>query len=496
MEVKLAFTDIPSTESGGLAILLKTNSSDAAGLSYSNFRTVVKRAATVKNFTGEYRSSLNILTPEDCSRDRLVVLGIGDPDGDKDFSWLKEGGNAVSLLEEEKNVEIFVDLPMYSITEKQIRDFALGFMLKAYSFDKYKTTKKKSDSSVKRTGITSVTIITKIANRTKHILQDINAIVNGVNLTRDLVNEPSNVLGTDEFCDKAKQLSSLGVEVDILDKKAMEALGMNALLAVSQGSVRPPYLVIMKWNGGKESDLPLAFVGKGVVFDSGGISIKPSNSMQEMKGDMAGAAAVTGFFRVLAERKAKVNAIGILALVENMPDGSAQRPGDIVKSMSGQTVEVVNTDAEGRLIIADALWYCNDRYKPCVMIDLATLTGAIVVSLGNVYAGLFSNDDALSEQLLSAGLSTGEILWRMPMGKSYDKLIESKFADMKNVGERGAGSITAAQFLARFVQETTWAHIDIAGTATRDKSDDINQSWASGFGVRLLDEFVRSFYEK
>ncbi|MBY7649227.1 MAG: leucyl aminopeptidase [Candidatus Liberibacter europaeus] len=494
MDVKLSFADNPSIVEGGLAVLLKTNFSDAAGLSFSNFESVVNRAASIKKFTGESKSNLNILVPESCSKDRLVVVGIGSPEDDS-FSWLKEGGNVASFIEEDENIEIFVDVPGYSITDKDIKDFAIGFMLKVYSFDKYKTNKK-CNFSVAPADSISVTIITKMADKANEALKDIKAIVNGVNLTRDIVNEPANVLGTSEFCEKAKQLKNLGIEVDILNKEDMDKLGMKSILAVSQGSVRPPYLVIMKWNGGIEGDSPLAFIGKGIVFDSGGISLKPSNGMEDMKGDLAGAAAVAGLMSVLAERKAKVNAIGILAVAENMPGASAQRPGDIIKSMSGQTIEVINTDAEGRLILADALWYCSTHYKPRLMIDLATLTGAMVVSLGNVCAGLFSNDDLLSERLISSGLSTCELLWRMPMNDAYDKLIESKVADMKNVGERGAGSITAAKFLSKFVQETSWAHIDIAGTSTSKVSDDINKSWASGFGVRLLDGFVRSFYEK
>jgi leucyl aminopeptidase len=251
----------------------------------------------------------------------------------------------------------------------------------------------------------------------------------------------------------------------------------------------------MQWKGGKSGEQPVAFIGKGVVFDTGGISIKPAGGMEDMKGDMGGAAAVTGLMHVLAARKAKANVVGIIGLVENMPDGNAQRPGDIVTSMSGQTIEVINTDAEGRLVLGDAIWYCNDRFKPKFMIDLATLTGAILVALGNIQAGLFSNDDQLSEQLTAAGIETHERLWRMPMGKEYDKMIDSKFADMKNTGGRLAGSITAAHFLKRFVQDTPWAHLDIAGTAMGSVQDEINQSWGSGYGVRLLDELVRTSYE-
>jgi leucyl aminopeptidase len=251
----------------------------------------------------------------------------------------------------------------------------------------------------------------------------------------------------------------------------------------------------MRWNGSKKKRKPVAFIGKGVVFDTGGISLKPGAGMEDMKGDMGGAAAVIGLMHTLAARKAKTNAIGILGLVENMPDGNAQRPGDIVTSMSGQTIEIINTDAEGRLVLCDALWYCQDRFKPEFMINLATLTGAIIVALGHHHAGLFSNDDELSGRLTAAGLKTEEKVWRMPLGPEYDKLIDSKFADMKNTGGRWAGSITAAQFLQRFVNDVPWAHLDVAGTAMGSPQTEINRSWGSGFGVRLLDEFVRTHYE-
>jgi leucyl aminopeptidase len=286
----------------------------------------------------------------------------------------------------------------------------------------------------------------------------------------------------------------LGVEVEILDEKSMAELGMRALLGVGQGSEAESKLVVLRWNGGGAA-APVAFVGKGVVFDTGGISIKPAASMEDMKGDMAGAAAVTGALYAIAARKARANVIGVLGLVENMPDGKAQRPGDIVKSMSGQTIEIINTDAEGRLVLADALTYVIDKYKPSAVVDLATLTGAILVALGQEYGGLFSNNDELAGRLTNAGVATGEKLWRLPMGPAYDKLIDSKFADMKNTGGRHAGSITAAQFLQRFVGKTPWAHLDIAGTGMGSPSSEINQSWGSGWGVRLLDRLVRDNYE-
>jgi leucyl aminopeptidase len=321
-------------------------------------------------------------------------------------------------------------------------------------------------------------------------------VVDGVIIARDLVNEPPNILYPEEFARRASQLRKLGVKVDVLDVKAMQKLGMGALLGVGQGSSRPSRTVIMRWDGGRKGDSPVAFVGKGVCFDTGGISIKPAGSMEDMKGDMGGAACVVGLMHALAARKAGVNAIGAIGLVENMPDGNAQRPGDIVTSMSGQTIEIINTDAEGRLVLADVLWYVAKKMKPKFMVDLATLTGAIMVALGTEHAGMFSNNDELADRLLQAGLESGEKVWRMPLGPEYDKLIDSQFADMKNTGGRHGGSITAAQFLQRFVDGTPWAHLDIAGTAMGAPKSDINQSWGSGYGVRLLDRLVADHYER
>ncbi|HVK90508.1 MAG TPA: leucyl aminopeptidase, partial [Mycoplana sp.] len=317
-------------------------------------------------------------------------------------------------------------------------------------------------------------------------------------IARDLINEPPNELYPEALARVCQEVSrERGLKCTVFDERELQKRGMKLILAVGQGSVHKPRLIHMTYTppGGSRGKRRLVFVGKGLTFDTGGICIKPAPGMEEMKGDMGGAAAVIGLMHVLASRKAKVNAVGILGLVENMPDGNAQRPGDIVTSMSGQTIEVINTDAEGRLVLGDALWYCNDRFKPQFVIDLATLTGAIVVALGSHHAGLFSNDDTLAARLTAAGLATNERVWRMPLGKEYDKMIDSKFADMKNTGGRHAGSITAAQFLQRFIKDTPWAHIDIAGTAMGSPTDEINQSWGSGFGVRLLDELVRAEYE-
>ncbi|MEM7290872.1 MAG: leucyl aminopeptidase, partial [Pseudomonadota bacterium] len=312
-----------------------------------------------------------------------------------------------------------------------------------------------------------------------------------------LVNEPANKLGPVEFAKQAQKLKSLGVKVQVLGVPEMKKLGMGALLGVSQGSAseRPARLAVMHWEGGKKTDKPLAFVGKGVVFDTGGISLKPGSGMEDMKGDMGGAAAVTGLMHALAARKAKANVVGIIGLVENMPDANAQRPGDIVTSMSGQTIEIINTDAEGRLVLADALWYCQKQFKPQFMINLATLTGAILVALGKEHAGIFSNNDELADRLSQAGQMTDEKVWRLPLHDEYDKMIDTKNADMKNTGGRYAGSITAGQFLQRFVNDVPWVHIDVAGTAMGSKTNEFNQSWGSGYGVRLLNRLVSEFYE-
>jgi leucyl aminopeptidase len=375
---------------------------------------------------------------------------------------------------------------------EQAADLALGAQLRAYSFERYKTKRKEGEE---RPALAKITVAVGDLSAARTAWASRAAIGEGAAIARDLVNEPPNVLYPEEFARRATELKKLGVSVEVLDVKAMQKLGMNALLGVGQGSAHDSRLVVMRWNGGKTGTPPVAFIGKGVCFDTGGISIKPAGGMEDMKGDMAGAACVVGLMHALATRKANVNVIGAIGVVENMPDGKAQRPGDIVKSMSGQTIEIINTDAEGRLVLADVLHYVNTRFKPKFMVNLATLTGAILVALGQEYAGLFSNDDELSERLSKAGEATGERVWRMPLGPEYDKLIDSKFADVKNTGGRNAGSITAAQFLQRFVGKTAWAHLDIAGTGMGSPQTDINKSWGSGFGVRLLDRLVADHYE-
>jgi leucyl aminopeptidase len=371
---------------------------------------------------------------------------------------------------------------------------AFGAKLKSYSFDKYFTKKKDEE----KPQLSSLTILTANAAEAKKTYKNsgYQAAIDAVFFVRDLVSEPANILYPESYASRVLELKKLGLQIEVLGVKEMARLGMGSLLGVGQGSARESKMVILRWNGGKKGAKPLAFIGKGVTFDTGGISIKPALGMEEMKFDMGGSAAVVGLLRLLAERNARVNAIGVIGLVENMPDGNAQRPGDVVTSMSGQTIEVLNTDAEGRLVLADCLWYCQSKYKPELMIDLATLTGAIIVSLGSSRAGLFANDDKLAEQLFDSGAATGEELWRMPLADVYDKQINSDIADMQNIGaEREAGSITAAQFLQRFVNGVKWAHLDIAGTAWTKKEHATCPKGATGYGVQLLDRFIRDNYE-
>jgi leucyl aminopeptidase len=452
---------------------------------------LISRAAASDRFSGKNSTVLDIIAPAPLKFGRLVVIGTANA-GDN-VEPVKLGGLAMARVPAGAGeVTILLDLPSGPMTADQAADVALGMHLRAYGFDRYKTKRKESEDQRSKARITLAVENVAAARRAWSQRE---AVAKGVAIARDLVNEPPNVLFPEEFARRAAALKTLGVSVDILDERALKRLKMGALLGVNQGSAHECRLAVMHWNGSKPGAPPVAFVGKGVCFDTGGISIKPAQGMEEMKGDMAGAATVVGLMHALASRKAKVNAVGAIGLVENMPDGLAQRPGDIVTSMSGQTIEIINTDAEGRLVLADVLWYVGNRFRPKFIVDLATLTGAIVVALGHDHAGLFCNDDALAEKLHQAGLATGEKVWRMPLGPEYDKLIDSKFADMKNTGGRAGGSITAAQFLLRFVDKTPWAHLDIAGTSFASAPSEINSGWASGWGVRLLDRLVADSYE-
>ena len=493
--VKVGFVPFPGAQGGVLAIFCNEGLEfgPATRKALGSASTLIKGAAETNQFKGKNGAVLDILAPQGLKAKRLVVVGVGKPAELKDYDFLKLGGALAGKMTAKTDaVTVIAELPKGSMSADQAAAVASGIRLRAYKFDRYKTKKKDGEETRLRANV-SIAVDDPAAARKAFVP---NAhVVDGVIAARDLVNEPPNVLFPVEFARRAGQLRKLGVSVDVLDVSAMKKLGMGALLGVAQGSAQPGRTVIMRWNGGKRGEQPVAFVGKGVCFDTGGISIKPAGSMEDMKGDMGGAACVVGLMQALAARKAKANVVGAIGLVENMPDGNAQRPGDIVTSMSGQTIEIINTDAEGRLVLADVLWYVARKFKPKFMVDLATLTGAIMVALGTEYAGLFSNNDELAERLIKAGLATGERVWRMPLGPEYDKQIDSQFADMKNTGSRHGGSITAAQFLQRFVDSTPWAHLDIAGTAMGAPKTEINQSWGSGFGVRLLDQLVAEHYE-
>ena len=453
----------------------------------------VALAAAAERFTGKSGGALDIVLPGDLKVGRLTVIGAGKTAELKSKDFLKLGGAAAGKAPSAGgDVTVVADLPGGPLSPEAVGDLAVGAKLRAYAFDRYKTKRREGEEKPRTLNLAIAVANPAAATRAWGARA---GIADGVVLARDLINEPANVLYPEEFARRAGALRKLGVGVDVLDVRAMKRLGMGALLGVGQGSAHESRTVIMRWNGGKRGTPPVAFIGKGVCFDTGGISIKTAAGMEDMKGDMAGAACVVGLMHALAARKAKVNAVGAIGLVENMPDGNAYRPGDILKTMSGQTIEIINTDAEGRLVLADVLHYVGTKYKPKFMIDLATLTGAIMVALGQEYAGLFANNDELAERLVAAGEATGERVWRMPLGPEYDKMIDSKFADMKNTGGRHGGAITAAQLLARFVGKTPWAHLDIAGTALGSPQTEINKSWSSGWGVRLLDHLVAEHYE-
>jgi leucyl aminopeptidase len=410
------------------------------------------------------------------SKKKISLISIKDEIHASDIENL--GAEFFGQVKQEKKGEYFI-----------LSDSVVGKQLKSYEFDKYKSKKNSNSVTINVVGVKNKP---SVQSQLKF-----KSLEEGTFFTRDLVSEPGNVLHPDEYAKRLVSLKKNGLKVSVFDEKKLKKLGMHSLLGVGRGSVRGSYLVTMEWNGAKNNSKPLAFVGKGVTFDTGGYSLKPAKFMEDMTYDMAGSAAVVGLMKTLALRKAKVNAVGVVGLVENMVSGNAQRPGDIVKSFSGKTIEVLNTDAEGRLVLADALTYTEKKYKPRLIIDLATLTGAIIVSLGSEYAGLFSNDDKLSKQIIKAGEKVEEKLWRMPLHKNYDKLINSKNADMQNINYvGGAGSTTAAQFLQRFIlNKTPWAHLDIAGMAFSKYGGSLNSGGATGFGVRLLNKLIEDNYE-
>ena len=457
------------------------------------------RAIKASRFDGKKGQLLNVIAPAGTKLDRVMLVGLGRATDITDLEMQNLGGRIYAATYQAKNGAVAVEVDAVKDAKLNAGDIAaeiaFGANLRSYRFDKYKTKlKPEQKPSIKMLTLSCA----GFANARKKYT-GLAKVADGVFFTRDLVSEPPNILYPDTLAKQAKTLEKLGVIVQILSESQMRKLGMGALLGVGQGSIRESRMVVMQWNGGPKGKgkaaQPVAFVGKGVTFDTGGISIKPSAGMEDMKWDMGGSGVVIGLMKALAGRKAKVNVVGVVGLVENMPGGNAQRPGDIVTSMSGQTIEVLNTDAEGRLVLADALHYTNIRFKPKFMVDLATLTGAIIVSLGSQHAGLFSNNDQLSERLTKAGIDVEERLWRLPLSDSYDKMINSQAADMQNIGGRGAGSITAAQFLQRFVGNTPWAHLDIAGVTWSKENAPTVPKGGTAFGVRLLDRLVANHYE-
>ena len=491
--MKIAFASATLPKSGVIVVFATEGgklTAPAAAVDNAS-KGQLSKAIKAANFEAKRDQIVDVLA---CGPyDRVLVVGLGKTDSITAHETEMIGGTIAGALQSAKATSAAIAVvAQKDITESEMASLiASGASLRVYSFDQYKSKKPE-----KAKPLVSISIHCAAPEKAKAAFAPLSAIREGNHFARDLVNEPANILYPAEFANRAKQLAKAGVKIEILTPAQMKKLGMGALLGVAQGSPFEARLVVMRWDGGKKGQQPIAFIGKGVTFDTGGVSIKPAGGMEDMKGDMGGAACVTGLMLALARRKAKVNVIGAIGLVENAIDGKAQRPGDVVKSMSGQTIAVLNTDAEGRLVLADVLWYIQDKFKPKFMINLATLTGAILVALGKEHAGLFSNNDELATRISDAGYATGEKVWRMPLTPAYDKMIDSDIADMKNIGGRFAGSITAAQFLQRFVNKVPWAHLDVAGTAMDAEKSAINQSWGSGWGVRLLNKLVADHYEK
>ncbi len=484
---------------------LKINYLDKKKGSIKNIAVFVYPNSKMDRFKGDFdvkinQKILNLLSKNKDAKEnkifslnqdfdeKIIVLLLTKANNELDFEKL--GARFFDYLKKNEISNVYINVKkLETLNSKKtifLNSFIHGAELKSYEFNLYKT-------KIKSKNINLFLNKLNISQKSKKM----EAILGGVNLTRDLVSEPGNILHPDEYAKRILQLKKIGLKVTVYDKKKLKKMGCNALLGVGQGSIRGSYLVTMEWNGDKSNSKPLAFVGKGVCFDTGGISLKPAKFMEDMTYDMAGSAVVVGLMKNFAIRKAKINAVGVVGLVENMPGGNAQRPGDIVKSFSGKTIEVLNTDAEGRLVLADALTFTEKKFKPKFIIDLATLTGAIIVALGSEHAGLFSNNDKLSEQLHNAGIKVDEKVWRLPLTKNYDKLMNSKNADMQNINYvGGASSITAAQFLQRFIlNNTPWAHLDIAGMAFSKYGGALNSSGATGYGVRLLNKLVEDYYE-
>ena len=449
---------------------------------------LVKSAATAARFSGKSGEIFETFVSEAGNTLRVVLAGVG---GGKSSNTEAAGGAIIAKILTSGTKHLAISAA--GLDEDQSAKLLFGARLRSWRIDKYRTTMPEKQKPT----LEKITMLDQDLSTAK-VWQDLNAVAEGVALTRELVAEPANVIYPESFVERCEELKELGVEFQVLGQKEMEKLGMEALLGVAQGSVKEPKLLAMRWDGTNgEQKTPLALVGKGVTFDTGGISLKPGPGMGDMKFDMGGAGAVAGTMKALAGRKAKAHVVGVCGLVENMPDGNAQRPGDVVTSMSGQTIEILNTDAEGRLVLSDALHWTQEEYKPEVVINLATLTGAIIISLGDQHAGCFCNDNGLADDLIDAGKKSGDPLWRLPLSAAYDKQINSPIADMQNIGGKGAGSITAAQFLQRFIKDgVKWSHLDIAGMVWADKPGPVWDKGATGFGVRLLNQYIVDNFEQ
>ncbi|WP_374651219.1 leucyl aminopeptidase [Rhizorhabdus sp.] len=488
--MRISFADVRPNVAHTLAIVVAPGTLQGSALASlpEAAQSLGRAAAAALRFDGEAGAIVEFFAELDGAARRLLLVGLGSKS-----DYEKAGAALVARLLTSGEKALVVDLvgAPGAKPDEAGAAVATGATLRAWRHDKYRT---KLDAK-QRPSLDEVVIVGAGAEAESRWAAN-SAVVEGVAFTRELVTEPGNIIYPESLVERCRPLEALGVKIEVLDRDAMAALGMGALLGVAQGSARAPQMLIMRWDGGDAGKAPVAFVGKGVTFDSGGISLKPGAGMEDMKWDMGGAGAVAGVMKTLALRKAKANVIGVCGLVENMPDGLAQRPGDVVTSMSGQTVEVINTDAEGRLVLCDALTWVQKTHGPKTIVDLATLTGAMIVALGHEYGGMFANDDLLADQLLAAATASGDRLWRMPLGDTYDKLIDSPIADMKNVGPREAGSITAAQFLKRFVDEgVRWAHLDIAGMVWSSKPGTTWDKGATGYGVRLLDRFIADNFE-
>jgi len=487
--MKISFTELGLPASGVVVFLCEEDASftGLAAEADGACSGALSKACEISRFTGAKGQSQEIVAPTGIPAERALVLGVGKAADNSELDWIEIGAKAVQSLSGSGSTQATILVDIDGANSVAVAE---GALLRDYRFDKYRT----KEPASKKPTLEAVAIATAEAGAADAFAARAR-VADGVFMTRDLISEPANVLYPASFADRIRGLKELGVDVEVLGEAEMEKLGMGSLLSVGQGSDKESQLVVMRWNGGKEGDQPISFVGKGVTFDTGGISLKPGEGMEQMKWDMGGAGTVVGLMKALAGRKAQVNVIAVVGLVENMPSGNATRPGDVVTSMSGQTIEVINTDAEGRLVLADAIWYTKETFKPKFIIDLATLTGAIIISLGHEHAGIFTGDDGLAEQLSKAGLETGDKVWRMPLHQNYDKLIDCAIADMKNIGGRGAGSITAAQFLQRFTEDTPWVHIDIAAMVWSDKDLPLAEKGGTGYGVRLLDRFIADNYE-